>query len=137
MNRAEGRALAKSTLEGLELFDLVESFEPEVFTGARIAIIHSKGLGYVEDARDSFTSPAEIWVTIYVKRASGDSAGATVEDLLDDLVRRAVRALATAFSPYTEQLQITSQSGFPPKNLKGQNYRMERFAVQFNDDDEE
>jgi hypothetical protein len=135
MNRTEGRALAKSTLEGLDVFDLVESFEPEVFAGARIAIIHSKGLGYIEDARESFTSPAEIWVTIYVKRTA--NTGATVEDLLDDLVRRAVRALATAFSPYTEQLQITSQSGVPTDPIKGKNYRMERFAVRFNDDDEE
>lgn len=134
MNRTDGRALAKATLESLTIFETVESFEPEVFEGSRLAIIHSKGLGYVEDARDSFTSPAEIWVTIYVRRAAG--MGAIVEDLLDDLVRRSVRALADAFSPFTEQVQISAVSGVPTGQIKGKDYRMERFAVRFNDDGE-
>lgn len=134
MKRDEGRALAKSTLEGLQIFDQVETFEPEVFTAARIVTIHSRSLGYIEDARESWTSPAEIWVSIYVRRASGE--GATVEDLLDDLVRQSVRALAAAFSPHTEQVQIAAVSGVPTEPIKGKNYRMERFAVRFNDDEE-
>jgi hypothetical protein len=135
MKRDAGRALAKATLEALAAFDQVESFEPEVFKAARIATVHSKSLGYIEDARESVTSPAEIWVTIYVRRASDE--GATVEDLLDDLVRRSVRALAAAFSPYVERVEIVTQSGIPTDPIKGKNYRMERCAVRFNDDEEE
>jgi hypothetical protein len=131
MNRKAARALAKATLEGLELFDRVEDHEPDAFSGALIATVHSKSLGYVEDARDSFSSPAEIWVSIYVRRAA--NSGAATEDLLDDLVRAAMRAIAAAFSPSIEQLQIVSAAGYKDE---GKHYRAERFAVQFTDDEE-
>lgn len=133
MNRKDGRALAKTTLEGLDLFDLVESHEPETFSGAAFATVHSKSLGILQDARDDFHAPAEIWVSVYVRRTNG----ATAEDTLDDLVRAAMRALWGAFYATAANLQIgPSESGYPPKPIDGKAYRLERFAVRFDDDED-
>lgn len=136
MNRKDGRALAKSTLETLGIFDLVERHEPDSFRGAAFATVHSKSLGLVQDARDDVSAPVEIWVSIYVRRPAGQ--GETTEDALDDLVRASMRALYAAFYDQAAALQIgPSESGYPPQPIDGKNYRMERFAVRFNDDDEE
>lgn len=135
MDRKTGRALAKSTIEELELFGQVEDHEPDTFTKPLIATVHSKSLGILQDARDDFSAPAEIWVYIYVRRSAG--GGATTEDLLDDVTRATMRALWAAFYPHAANLQIgPSQAGVPEKPIEGKNYRMERFAVRFDDDEE-
>jgi len=135
MNRKDGRALAKTTLEDLDLFGLVESHEPDTFSGAAFAIVHSKSLGMLQDARDDFSGPAEIWVAIYVRRAAG--AGAATEDTLDDLVRAAMRALWAVFYETAANLAIgPSEAGYPPKPIDGKPYRMERFAVRFSDNED-
>ncbi len=71
MNRKAARALAKSTLEGLNLFQEVFDYAPEAFTRCYlVATVQSKSLGFVQDARELFSSPAEIWVSICVRRAA-------------------------------------------------------------------
>ena len=135
MKRKDGRALAKSTLEALGVFELVESHEPDSFRGAAFATVHSKSLGIVQDARDDFSAPVEIWVSIYVKRPAGQ--GAAVEDALDELVRVSMRALYAAFYDQAANLRIgPSESGYPPSPIDGKPYRIERFAVRFDDDEE-
>lgn len=134
MNRKDGRSLAKSTLEDLE-FDLVEDHEPDKLAKLIMAAVHSKSLGMLQDARGDFDGPAEIWVSIYIRRAAG--TGAAVENILDDLTRSSMRALWAAFYPYAANLQIgPSQAGVPNDPIDGKNYRMERFAVRFNDDED-
>lgn len=134
MKRKDGRALAKTTLEGLG-FDVVLAYEPDTLTKPLVATVHSKSLGILQDARADFSAPAEIWVSIFVRRPSG--AGETVEDLLDDLTRAAMRALWIAFYAQAADLQIgPSQAGVPERPIDGKSYRIERFAVRFNDDEE-
>ena len=141
MDRTTGRALAKQTLEGLALFAKVFVSEPESFGGFDpIAVVHSKSLGIVQDARDDFTSPAEIFVTIYVKRLRdvSESEKDQVEATLDDLARVSLRALWSAF--YGEGANVTigpSETGYPARTFDSANYRMERFAVRFDDDQED
>jgi hypothetical protein len=136
MDRKTGRALAKTTLEDLELFGSVTAYEPGELTGSAFAVIHSKSLAMLQDARGDFDGPAEIWVTIYLRRASGH--GADAEDALDDLVRACMRALWSAFYGEAANLQIgPSQAGVPLDPIDGKNYRMERFSVRFNDDSED
>jgi hypothetical protein len=136
MNRADGRALAKTTLESLELFDLVLDHEPEMLTKPVMATVCSKSFSLTEDARGLISVPAEVWVSIYVRRPTGQ--GSEVEAQLDDLVRASAIALAAAFRDHCEKLQIgPSQAGYPPKADGGKPYRMERFPVRFDDDYEE
>jgi hypothetical protein len=47
-----------------------------------------------------------------------------------------VRALAFAFNPLCDKVEIVSVAGVPTDDIKGKDYRMERFAVRFNDDEE-
>lgn len=137
MNRSDARALAKTTLEGLALFRQVYSYEPRSFGGySPVATIHAKSLDLVEDARGLTSAGGEIWVTLYLARPEGQEAA--VEDRMDDLARAAAFALAAAFSPHVAQVQIgPSQSGYPTRPLDNQTYRMERFAVRFDDDTED
>ncbi len=135
MDRKAGRALAKSTIEGLDLFDQIESHEPERLDKPLLVTIHSKSLGMLQTARDDFSAPAEIWISIYVRRITGQ--GSATEDLFDDVVRATIRALFAAFYPHAANLQIgPSQAGVPDRPIDGKNYRMERFAVRFDDDEE-
>jgi hypothetical protein len=134
MDRKSGRALAKTTLEDLGVFDQVLQSEPDTFTAPITAVVHSKSLGIVQEARGVWSSPAEIFVTIYLRRVAG--GGDDTEDLLDDLTRAAIRALFAAFEPLTDNLQIVSQAGKPERPIDGKTYRIERFAVRFNDDEE-
>ena len=136
MDRKAGRLLAKETLEDLDLFGQIEQSEPDTLTAPLVAVVHSKGLGITQEARDVWSSQAELFVTIFVRRAPGASDAA--EDLLDDLVRASMRALFEAFEPLVDKLQIVSVAGTPPtpKGIDGKNYRMERFSVRFSDDGE-
>jgi len=135
MDRKSGRALAVETLGDLVLFDAVYDHEPDAFEHPIVATVHAKSLGVLQDARGDFDNPAEIWVSIYVRRAPG--TGASVEDLLDDLTRQAMRALRDAFYDHAANLQIgPSQSGTPQQPIGGKNYRIERFAVRFDDNED-
>lgn len=134
MDRKAARALAKTTLQAVSGLASVTEYEPDVFSGSAFAVIHSKSLGILQDGRNDYTSPAEVWVTIYVLRAAG--AGATVENSLDDLTRACMRALWTAFYTKANDLQIgPSEAGIPLKTPDGKAYRMERFALRFDDDE--
>jgi hypothetical protein len=135
MIRKDARALAKTTLEGLGLFDSVLEYEPDTFSGAAIATVHSKSLSVTRETRDLLNVPGDIWVSVYVRRPAG--SGATTEDALDDLVQAAMLALAAAFDPEVADLQIgPSETGYPPKPIDGKPYRMERFPVRFDDEQE-
>jgi hypothetical protein len=135
MDRKRGRTLAKTTLQALNLFTSVEAYEPDDFSGTALAVVHSKSLAMLQDARDDFSSPAEIWVTIYLRRAAGH--GEAAEDLLDELTRASMRALWRAFYDEADSLQIgPSEAGTPKEPIDGKNYRMERFPLRFNDDED-
>ena len=138
MDRSSGRALAKSTLEALNIFAKVYSSEPETFGGYDpIAVVHSKSLGILQDARGDFTCPVEIFVTIYLRRErdASESDKNAIEAALDSLTRSAARALWNAFYSAAANLTIgPSGTGYPPRDLDSANYRMERFAVRFDDD---
>lgn len=133
MDRKAARALAKTTLAAVSGIGSATEYEPDVFSGSAFAVIHSKSLAVLQSDRDGYASPAEIWVTIYVLRTS--TTGATVENTLDDLTRASMRALWTAFEDAANNLQIgPSEAGIPLKTPDGKAYRMERFAVRFDDD---
>ncbi len=140
MKRSVGRALAVSTLQGLNVFGKVYVSEPETFGGYDpVAVVHSKSLGITQDARGDFESTAEIYVSIYVRRPrdASETEKDAVEDAIDDLSRVAQRALYDAF--YDAALNITiapSETGYPNRPLDSATYRIERFAVRFNDDEE-
>jgi hypothetical protein len=90
----------------------------------------------LQDARGDFDGPCEVWVTIYLRRATGQ--GEAAEDALDDLVRASMRALWDAFYETAANLQIgPSEAGVPKDGpIDGKAYRMERFPLRFNDDEE-
>ena len=135
MDRKSGRALAKDTLAALGTLASVTAYEPDTFSGAAFAVVHSKSLAMLQDARGDFDGPCEVWITIYVRRETGD--GADTEDDLDDLTRACMRALWNAFYGNATNLQIgPSEAGVPTKPIDGKAYRMERFPLRFNDDDE-
>ena len=134
MDRKTGRALAKITLTSLS-FGSVLAYEPDTFSGDSFAVIHSRSMAMLQDARDDFDGPVELWITVYVRRVAGD--GADTEDTLDDLVRASMRGLWIAFYDDAPNLQIgPSEAGIPLKPPDGKNYRMERFSVRWNDDDD-
>lgn len=141
MDRTTGRALAKSTLQDTALFAHIFSSEPESFGGYDpIAVVHSKSLALLQDARDDFTSPAEIFVTVYVRRerTASESEKDAIEEKLDSLTRASMRSLWNAF--YNEAANLTigpSETGYPTRTFDSATYRMERFAVRFDDDQEE
>ncbi len=137
MNRKAARALAVSHARRPQsIRPGLQDHEPNTLTPHNlVATVRSKSLGFVPDARESFTAPAEIWVSIYVRRG-GSSSGAVVEDLLDDLVRTAMRALIEAFSSEDENAQFQIVPGMGGYSDDGKHYRAERFAVQFTDDEE-
>ena len=141
MNRSDARALAKSTLEGLSLFKKVFLSEPESFGGYDpCAVIHSKSLALLQDARDDYAAPCEIWVTIYVRRerTASEAEKDTIEGKLDDLTRASMRSLWNAFYDDAADLQIgPSETGYPNRTFDSSTYRMERFPVRFDDDTED
>lgn len=142
MDRAAGRALAKTTLEGLGVFAKVFLSEPETFAGYDpLAVIHSKSLALTPIARDEVDLPVEIWVTIYVKRLRGasESEKDQIEAILDDLARTAARALFEAFDSATGGLVTIgpSEAGYSPRTFDNATYRLERFPIRFDDDQED
>ena len=141
MDRTTGREQAETTLTGLGIFAAILGAEPESFNGNNpVAVVHSKSLAILQDARGDFTSPAEIFVTIYVKRerTASQTDKDAIEDTLDRLTRAAIRALWNAFYEKAANLQIgPSEAGYPQRQFDDSPYRMERFAVRFDDDAEE
>lgn len=141
MDRTTGRTLAKTTLEGLHLFGKVFLSEPEAFDKYDpIAVVHSKSLGLLQDARDDFQAPCEIYITIYVRRerTASENEKDAIEATLDRLSRTAMRTLWTAFYDAAANLQIgPSETGYANRTLDSSTYRMERFAVRFDDDTED
>lgn len=142
MDRTAGRTLAKTTLEGLGLFAKVFLSEPETFGQYDpVAVVHSKSLALTQIARDEVDVPVEIFVTIYVRRAKDatESEKDTIEDTLDSLTRAAARALFDAFDAATTGLVVIgpSETGYPNRTFDSATYRMERFAVRFDDDEED
>lgn len=139
MDRSSGRALAKSTLESLSLFAKVYLSEPESFGGYDpIAVVHSKSLSLIQIARDGLTYPAELFVTIYVRRMrdASEAEKDVIESTLDSLTRASVRALGAAFYGEVDNLQILSEAGYSNRDFDSATYRTERFAVRFDDDEE-
>jgi len=135
VDRKAGRTLAKATLQTISGIASVTAYEPDTFAGSAFAVVHSKSLAMLQDARGDFDGPCEIWVTIYVRRQSGD--GADTEDDLDDLTRSCMRALWDAFYGEAQNLQIgPSEAGIPTKPPDGKAYRMERFPVRFSDNED-
>lgn len=138
MDRTTGRALAQSTLQGLGVFAKVYLSEPESFgLYDPVAVVHAKSLGILQDARDDFTCPVELFVTIYLRRArdASESDKNAIEAALDSLTRSAARALWNAF--YDAALNLTigpSEAGYSARELDSATYRTERFAVRFDDD---
>jgi hypothetical protein len=141
MDRTTGRTLAKSTLTATGLFGAVYLSEPESFGGYNpIAVVHSKSLAMLQDARGDFAGPAEIYITIYLRRMrdATDADKDAIEASLDSLTRAAMRALWEAFYTAADNLQLgPSETGYPARELDSSTYRMERFAVRFDDDEEE
>lgn len=139
MDRTTARALAKTTLEGLSLFGKVFLSEPESFGGYDpVAVVHSKSLGIVLDVRDDTRLPTELYVTIYVKRARdlNEADRDAVEETLDSLSKAAALALWSAFD--VRGLVIgPSDTGYPQRQFDNTPYRLERFAVRFDDETEE
>lgn len=138
MDRTTGRTLAKSSLEALGIFAKVWLSEPETFNSYDpVAIVHSKSLGIIQDARNDFTCPVEIYITIYLRRERDTSENDkdAIEAALDSLVRSAMRALWNAF--YNAALNLTigpSEAGYSARELDSSTFRTERFAVRFDDD---
>lgn len=141
MDRATGRTLAQSTLVATGLFAKIWLSEPESYGGYNpVAIIHSKSLGILQDARDDYTSPAEIFVTIAVRRPrdATETEKDAIEASLDALTRAAMRALWAAFYDAAANLTIgPSETGYPNRVFDSSTYRIERFAVRFDDDQED
>lgn len=141
IKRSDARALAQTTLAATGLFAKIWRSEPEAYGGYNpVAMIHSKSLAILQDARDDFTAPAEIFVTIAMRRNRDMSEAEkdAVEDALDALSRAAMRALWDAFYDAAASLTIgPSETGYPNRVFDSGTYRIERFAVRFDDDQED
>jgi len=141
MDRATGRALAKTTLEATGLVGKAFLSMPESFGQYNpAAVIESKSLAMIQDDRDEddFTSPAEIWVNLFLRRPreATETEKDAIEFQLDTLTRAAMRALYSAFFDEAANLVIgPSTAGYPNREFDSSAYRVERFAIQFDDDD--
>lgn len=136
MDRKAGRALAKTTLEGLNIFQAVWQGAPDKFGGVSpVALVSSRSIDLTPDARALYEITNGITVSIYVKREK-DGAGAA-EDLLDDLALTVVEALHA-----TDAFQIDASSAGPDAgNLRdvdgnGVIYRVERIPLTVLDEHE-
>lgn len=143
MNRNDARALAQATLEATGSYVAVYNHEPGSFGGqSPVATVHSKSLGLQDFSHGEVQFTGEVAVSIYVVRGTeqDDTDGEAVEDQLDELVRAAMLELRTAFlnAGVLGEFTITpSGSGYPPKPLDGKIYRMERFAVPFDSQEDD
>ena len=138
MNRSEARALAKATLQGMNAFAQVYDHEPLSFNGqSPVATAHSKSLGIMGFAHGEIAIAGEIVVTLYFFRKAdpADTKGAVIEERLDTLTLDAMLAVRTAFIAADPEVEVNispSVSGYAPP-LDANVYRMERFAVPFED----
>jgi hypothetical protein len=131
MDRKAARALAKTTLDALNVFTAVLHGAPDKFGGrSPIAIISSRSLQLIDDARALYTVENGLTVSIYVVREPGEAPAAAAEDLLDDL------ALLTATALHmTGRFQLETSSAAPESgNLRdvdqnGKLYRVERIPL--------
>lgn len=131
MDRKAARALAKTTLQGLNVFTAVLQGAPDKFAGrSPIAIISSRSLRLLDVARELYTVENGLTVSIYVRRDSGEAAAAAAEDLLDDLALLSATALHTSGFFELETSSAAPDAGnLRDVDRNGVLYRVERIPL--------
>ena len=134
MDRTTARTLAKTTLVATGLFGKVFLSEPESFGGYDpVAVVHSKSMAIAQDTRDDTLQPTEI----YVKRPrdASESDLDAIEAALDDLTHDAMLELWDAFDAARGLTIGPSETGYPQREFDNTPYRLERFAVRFDNEE--
>ena len=133
MNRSAARALTVSTIDALDLFDHVLGYEPDSFLDLdeprqAVACVYAKSLEVVNQALRLYDTPCELWVQVYLERTAGSEAA--IEAQLDALIPAAMSALWAL----DDVLAIDgSSAGYTTRPRDKLAYRVERFAVRFDD----
>lgn len=135
MDRTAARALIKTTLEGLDAYEVIIQGVPNLFAGrSPVAVITSRSMGLDYSAHGLYTIPSGITVSIYVYHDPDADEGAS-EDQLDSLTKAAMLALAVLESDNQRVFAVGESSADPAAgNLRdvdrnGTLYRVERIPV--------
>lgn len=128
LSRKDGRALAKQTLEGLNLFDHVFVGAPDSFGGKRtVALIYSSGSALNHITREMYEAVGGFVVAIFVPRDTGKESEA--EDTLDELATAAMLALVVIDDFLVGQSDANPLAAARNTNIDGVIYRVERIPV--------
>lgn len=137
-SRKEARALAKTTLQALGVFEAVLSGAPNLFAGrSPVCVVTSRSLVMGPLTRGVMEVTSGITVSIYVRRDAGESDAEAAEDQLDDLALSVIAALHA-----TDVLYVSESSAGPENgNLRdvdrnGVIYRIERIPLTVLDETE-